>query len=142
MFEDEQNIKEMVQAQQAAWNRGDAHGYADACDDAVTFTSILGVTQFGRTAFIDRHAQLFQTIFKNSKLRTQIQRIHFPAPNIAVVDLAAEVTAYAALPQGVNSRPEGVLRTALLEVLVRAGADWRVVAYHNVDLKTETPSIS
>lgn len=126
---------EIIHRQQEAWKRGDAAGYAADCDSQMSFTNILGEMAFGRQAFETKHAFIFSSIFKGSRLEMEIRRIHFPTPNVALVDVACTLRDYAALPPGVPPRPDGVLRTCLLEVLTRVDDGWRVVAYHNVDVK-------
>ncbi|GAB4505750.1 MAG: hypothetical protein Fur0043_27480 [Anaerolineales bacterium] len=126
---------EIIRRQQDAWNRGDAAGYAADCDENLSFTNIVGEMVFGRQAFEAKHAFIFSHIFKGSRLEMDVRRIQFPAPNIALVDIVCTLRDYAALPPGVPPRPDGLLRTCLLEVLMRTEAGWRVVAYHNVDVK-------
>lgn len=128
-------VTEIIRRQQEAWNRGDAAGYAADCDENLSFTNILGEMVFGRQAFEAKHVFIFSHIFKGSRLEMDIRGVHFPAPDVALVDIACALHNYAALPPGVPPRPDGVLHTCLLEVLVRTDAGWRVVAYHNVDVK-------
>lgn len=131
----EQQIKQIIDRQQDAWNRGDAAGYAVDCDEHMSFTNIVGKMFFGREVFEERHAFLFSQIFKNSMLDMNIQRIHFPVPDIAIVDIACNLGGYQRLPEGVRAQTDGSLHTCLLEVMVRSGSGWRVAAYHNVDVK-------
>jgi uncharacterized protein (TIGR02246 family) len=131
----EQQIEQLINRQQDAWNRGDAAGYSQDCDENLSFTNIVGEMAFGRQAFEAKHAFIFSHIFKGSRLEMDVRRIQFPAPNVALVDIVCTLRDYAALPPGVPPRPDGLLRTCLLEVLMRSEAGWRVVAYHNVDVK-------
>lgn len=128
-------ILQIIRRQQEAWNRGDAAGYSQDCDEQMSFTNIIGKTFFGRDAFEERHEFLFANIFKGSRLEMNVQRIHFPLPNVALVDVACALEGYQRLPEGVSPQANGRLHTCLLEVLVRSESGWRVVAYHNVDVK-------
>ncbi|MCA2002081.1 MAG: SgcJ/EcaC family oxidoreductase [Chloroflexi bacterium] len=128
-------VAQMIRRQQEAWNRGDAAGYAADCDEQMSFTNLIGKTFFGREVFEERHAFLFGSIFKGSRLEMDIRRIHFPAPNVALVDVACTLAGYQRLPEGAAPQSDGLLHTCLLEVLVRAESGWRVAAYHNVDVK-------
>ena len=131
----EQQIKQIINRQQDAWNHGDPAGYAVDCDEQMSFTNIVGKMFFGREVFEERHAFLFSQIFKDSMLDMNIQRIYFPVPDIAIVDIACNLGGYQRLPEGVSPQADGRLHTCLLEVLARSESDWRVVAYHNVDVK-------
>jgi uncharacterized protein (TIGR02246 family) len=126
-------VTQIIRRQQEAWNRGDAAGYAADCEEQMSFTNIVGKMLFGREVFEEHHAFLFGSIFKGSRL--DIRRIHFPAPNIALVDIACTLAGYQRLPEGAAPQNDGLLHTCLLEVLVRTESGWRVVAYHNVDVK-------
>lgn len=128
-------VTQIIRQQQEAWNRGDPAGYAADCDEQMSFTNLIGKMFFGREAFEERHAFLFESIFKGSRLEMEIRRIHFPAPNVALVDVACKLGGYQRLPEGAAPQNDGFLHTCLLEVLVRTETGWRVAAYHNVDVK-------
>jgi uncharacterized protein (TIGR02246 family) len=130
-----EEIKRILSRQQEAWNRADASGFSQDCDMSISFTNILGKVYFGRNLFDERHTDILSTIFKGSALSLSIRRIHFPSPDVAIADLSAAVSDYQALPPEVKSPADGVLRTSLLQVFIRAESGWRVVAYHNVDIK-------
>ena len=130
-----EEIKRIISQQQEAWNRADAADFSQHCDASVSFTTILGKVYFGRNLFDERHAEIFATIFHGSALNMSIQRIHFPNPDVAIVDLNAAVSNYQVLPPGIKAPEDGVLRTSLMQVFIRTESGWRMVAYHNVDIK-------
>jgi uncharacterized protein (TIGR02246 family) len=130
-----EEIKQIISRQQEAWNRADAAEFSKYCDASVSFTTILGKVYFGRNLFDERHAEIFATIFHGSALNMSIQRIHFPNPDVAIVDLNAAVSNYQVLPTGITAPTDGVLRTSLMQVFIRTESGWRMVAYHNVDIK-------
>ena len=131
----QEEITLIIDHQQQSWNRGDAAGYARDCDGNLSFTNIVGKMLFGRQVFEERHAFLFSGIFQGSVLNMAIQRIHFPMPGCAIVDISCTLTKYQALPPGVVPQEDGALHTCLLEVLVQTQTGWLVTAYHNVDKK-------
>lgn len=131
----ETDIQPILDRQKIAWNNGDARAYARDCDEHISFTNILGQVLFGRAGFEAKHDAIFSSFFKGSRMEFAIRRIHFPLPDVAIVDLDVEITAFAGLPPGIAAPADGVLRTCLLQVLVRGDSGWRVTAYHNVDKK-------
>jgi uncharacterized protein (TIGR02246 family) len=131
----QEEITQLINRQQEAWNRADVRGYARHCDENMSFTNITGKTFVGREAFEERHVFLFSSIFKGSRLSMAIERIHFPQPGLALVDIACTVREYQGLPPGIALQKDEALHTCLLEVLVQSENGWRVVAYHNVDQK-------
>jgi uncharacterized protein (TIGR02246 family) len=132
---DEAAIRAVVAEESAAWNVGDAKAYSAHVAEDVSFTNILGVVMYGRKAFESRHAEVFATVFKGSRLQQTIRRLRFVTPDVAIVDVDTEVRGFAGLPPGVKPFPDGTLRTRLLQVLVRRGGEWWIEAYHNVDAK-------
>ncbi len=131
----EEEISQIIARQTQAWGRADAAAFAADCAEDMTFTNICGETLFGKQAFEQKHASVFSTIFAGSALEMTLSRLHFPAPNVAVADMDCRLSGYKALPPGVAPQPDACLRTRLLEVLVRSESGWRVIAYHNVDVK-------
>ncbi len=131
----EEDIQIILHRQKTAWNNGDARAYAQDCDEHISFTNILGQVLFGRTGFEEKHAAIFASFFKGSQMEFSVRRIHFPLPEVAIVDLDVEITAYPALPPGIPAPVGGVLRTCLLQVFVYTDETWHVTAYHNVDIK-------
>ncbi len=137
--DDSKTVADVLGRQEAAWNRGDSKGFAEQFDADGTFTNIIGVTLFGREGFEKQHARIFSTIYKGSTMKLSIRRLNFPNPDVALADVDAEVTNYQRTPAGLPVPGDGVLRTHLLEVLVRKNGAWWVVAFHNVDVIPQPP---
>ncbi len=133
--DDDSAIRKVIAAEQAAWNAGDADAYAAGFHADGSFTNVFGDFHLGREAFRSRHAMLFNTFAKGSKAAFVVQRLHFPAAGVATVDIECQLTSYGALPPGIAAPKDGVLRTRLLQVLVKERGEWWTVAYHNVDVK-------
>ena len=132
---DEQAIRAVLDNQIKGWNTGDAvlHG-RDVAED-VLFTNIRGQSFVGADAFTKQHAAILGTVFKNTTGSQDIEELKFLSDDIAVVKLITSVTGIAKMPGGPVLDAKGRLRTRLLEILVRRGSTWKVVAYHNVDVK-------
>lgn len=143
---DEARIREVIKAQESAWNAGDAAGYCANFQKEGMFTVITGAVLDGRGALQERIGSIFATIFKGSKIKQEVRKIRFTRPrlwdsstvqwsDVAMVEIATEVSDYQALPIGVTASPDGKLRTSMLQVLVKQNGDWWVTAFHNVDVK-------
>jgi hypothetical protein len=65
-----------------------------------------------------------------STLHLHVRRLQCLRPDVAIVDVDADVTGHRAPALGATS-PDGVLRTAMLQVLAEEGGAWHVVAFHN-----------
>ena len=132
---DEERIRGIIAEQVAAWNAGDAKAFSASFAENGSFTNIRGSVFYGHRAFVDRHVEIFRTFFKGSKLAMSPTKIRFVRPDVAIVDIATEVSQLSAAPPGVKPTGDGRIRTRLQEVFVKNAGEWRVEAYHNVDVK-------
>ena len=84
---------------------------------------------------------IFEGRFKQTKLQQDIVSLKFVRPDVAVVEVLTSVTGVVAaqLATGTTGDASGRLRTRLLQVVAKQGAEWKVVAYHNVDVKPGIP---
>lgn len=128
-------IRAIVADQAAAWNDGDASGYARHLAPEASFTNLFGMVMYGAPAFAARHAEILATFYKGTTKHHAVRRIRFVAPTVAIVDIDNEVHGVKAMPAGIVVPPDGIVRTQLMEVFARRGGRWWVEAYHNVDVK-------
>lgn len=135
--EDEAAIRKIVNEQVAAWNAGDAKAFSRHIAKAVAFTNVFGVASYGSAAFEKRNQTMLGSIYKGTTRVMKIRQIRFPAPGVAIVDIENEIHGVKHAPKGIHVTAEGMVRTQLMEVFVRHGAEWWVEAYHNVDVKPE-----
>jgi uncharacterized protein (TIGR02246 family) len=132
---DEGPIRALVEEQVRAWNVGDAVAFSKSFAEDGSFTNIRGTVFYGHKAFEDRHREIFTGFFKGSTLAMSITRIRFIRPDVAIVDLATEVSHLSGAPPGVRPNASGRIVTRLQQVLVNNNGVWQVESYHNVDVK-------
>jgi uncharacterized protein (TIGR02246 family) len=128
-------IRAIVAEQAAAWNAGDAAGYAKHMSPDVSFTNVFGMVMYGAPAFTSRNAEVLATFYKGTTKQHVIHRIRFVTADVALVDIDNEVHGVKAMPGGIVVPADGLIRTQLMEVFVRRDGTWVVEAYHNVDVK-------
>jgi uncharacterized protein (TIGR02246 family) len=133
--EDEAAIRQIIADQVTAWNAGDGKAYSVRFAEDGGFTNIFGMVMYGHEAFERRHSEIFATFFKGTTRTETIRRIRFVKPDVAIVDVDTEVQGITSMPSSVSLQSDGVLRTRLLQVLVKRDGSWWIEAYHNVDLK-------
>lgn len=133
---DEAQIRAIVTEQVTAWNAADAFAFSKSFAENGSFTNIRGTVFYGHKAFEDRHREIFTGFFKGSRLVMSITRIRFVRPDVAIVDLATELSNLSGAPPGVRPNAAGRILTRLQEVCVKDNGIWRVESYHNVDVKT------
>lgn len=132
---DEARIRTIIAEQVAAWNAGDGKAFSASFAQDGSFTNIRGTVFYGHRAFEERHVEIFRTFFRGSKLMMSPSKIRFVRPDVAIVDVATELSELRSAPPGVKPGADGRIRTRLQEVFVKDGGEWRVESYHNVDVK-------
>jgi uncharacterized protein (TIGR02246 family) len=132
---DEGRIRGIIAEQVAAWNAGDAKAFSASFAENGSFTNIRGSVFYGHRAFEDRHVEIFRTFFKGSKLAMSPTKIRFVRTDVAIVDIATELSVLSGAPPGVTPASDGRIRTRLQEVFVKNAGEWRIESYHNVDVK-------
>lgn len=128
----EDEIRRLLEQQIVAWNAGDAAAW---CKDYVTdaaFVNILGMRFESRESNQRRHAELFDGIFKGSRIEQRDMQIRILDDATAIADVTLDLTGFHELPPGIRpSIGEDVLRTLMHFVLVREGARWWIVFSQN-----------
>ena len=135
---DERAIRQIIDNETKAWNAGDAVGYSRDFGQDGIFTNIRGQAFTGYDAFLKQHDFIFRGLFRGTKLQQDVAVLRFPEPGMALIETLTAVTELSQMPPGVTPDPKGRLRTRLLQVIVRRGGEWKIVAYHNVDVKPGT----
>jgi len=136
---DETAVRNIIQEEITAWNSADAAAYSRHFAADGTFTNIRGQFFTGRPAFIERHDYVFKGPFHGSTLKQDVVSLKFVRPDVAVVEVLTSVTGIQKLSPGTNTDDKGRLRTRLLQVIVKDGGEWKIVAYHNTDVKSDVP---
>jgi uncharacterized protein (TIGR02246 family) len=135
-------IESLVAAETDAWNRGDAKAYSARFAAEGGFTNVIGVVYYGREAFEARHAEILKTIFKGSVLKQSIGKLRFIRPDVAIVDINAELTGLGRLPPGMKTDEDHIGHTKLQMVLVKENGEWWITAYHNVSVAPSGAAVS
>ena len=136
---DEAAIRRIVQNEIDTWNKGDAVGYSKDFATNGTFTNIRGRFFTGYDGFLKQHQVIFDGIFKNTTLNQRVVSLTFVRPDVAVVETVTAVSGIAQPPTGVTFDARGRLRTRLLQIVARDNGVWKIVTYHNTDVKPGIP---
>ncbi|HKT42703.1 MAG TPA: SgcJ/EcaC family oxidoreductase [Rhodanobacteraceae bacterium] len=128
----EDAIRQLLDEQIAAWNAGDAEGWCKDFTEDSEFVNIIGARFEDRDANVRRHAELFATIFKGSRLAMREVRIRVLGSSAAFADLVLDLTGFSRLPPGIRpSIGNDVLRTRMHYVLIHDGTRWWIVFSQN-----------
>lgn len=125
-------IRGLLEAQIAAWNAGDAEGWCKDFTEDSEFVNIIGARFENRDANVRRHAMLFATIFRGSRLAVREMKIRALGDFTATADLVLDLTGFSKLPPGIRpSIGNDVLRTRMHYVLIHDDTRWRIVFSQN-----------
>ena len=128
-----QAIRELRQALQAAWNRGDAAGYASLFTEDADFVAWNGVQGHGRRAIEDGHRQLFAGPLAGSRMVLAgdgAEDTPPGPPRFIRPDVAVMVTRDTVAPAGQQAAgPDH--QSVQTFVLTRDSDRWRVAAFQN-----------
>ncbi len=133
-------IRAILQEEVTSWNSGDAPTYSKHFSERGTFTNVRGMFFTGHKQFLDRHVDLFQGMFSKTVLQQEVISFRFLRPDVAIVETLTWVSGFSkdGAPKEVYIDSQGRLHTRLLQVFQKESGDWKIVAYHNVDLKSDT----
>ncbi len=134
-------IRNILQEETDSWNKGDAVGYSKYFAENGTFTNILGSFFIGNETFKVKHEQIFKGIFNGTEMSQKIVSLIFVRQDVAILETLTLINGFSkdGPPKGVNLDEKGRLITRLLQVIVKDGIEWKIVSYHNVDIKPGIP---
>jgi uncharacterized protein (TIGR02246 family) len=124
-------IRQVIGDQAAAWNSGDAPGYAGHFAEDGSFTNVIGTTVFGHMEFEQRHVAFFD-LFQGKRVGGELRRIQFVTPDVAIVDLDAVVRSSRDANRGCGFIGR-LLADRLMQVFVALAGGGS--GHHNVDVK-------
>lgn len=130
-------IKNIIEQETTAWNKGDAKAYSQYFASDGSFTNILGSFFVGYVEFLSRHEQIFKGPFKGTKMTQKIVSLRFVRQDLAIVETITWIDGFSenGPPKGTFLDEKGRLRTRLVQVVAQDGSSWKIVNYHNVDVK-------
>lgn len=127
-------IQAIVQDEQDAWNRGDAHSFAAHFAPDGSFTNIIGMQTYGVEPFFQQHQHIFSTIYKGSHNELKLGKTRFIRPDVAVADVDSTLSHFVSVPPGTPLGSDGAVHTRLQLVLSKDNGTWQIQAFHNVVL--------
>jgi uncharacterized protein (TIGR02246 family) len=138
---DTEDIKKIIQEEEISWNKGNAEIYSLHFAKDGVFTNILGQHFIGHTEFLTRHQQIFKGIFRGTVMQQSIVTLKFVHKDVVIVETLTQISGLLkSVPlKGIYIDEKGILKTRLLQVIRKEKKDWKITAYHNVDIKNEIP---
>ena len=125
--EDKKQIRQVIKNIAAAWAEADAVKFADNFTDDVDYTVWNGLQFKGREANIKGHQQIFDTIYKKTKVDLKIKNIRFLSDKIAAVQVHGEM-----FKDG--KRLENSVSVVPLMIFVKEKGNWRIAILQNTPI--------
>lgn len=128
--EDQEAIRQVMQTLSEGWTNGSGEQFASVFANDHDFVVWNGLYSKGMTPGENAkgHQQIFDTMYKGTRLHYLVDKIKFIRDDIALVHVFGAVT-----PKS-ESRPKDpqVLWSALLE---KQSGTWKILSFHNLDLE-------
>jgi len=122
--EDEAMIRANVKQMETGWNAHDGKAFAAPFAADADYIVINGMLLKGREAIGQAHQRIFDTIFKDTKLKIEIRQIRFLRSDVAIIHTKANVVKKDdAFPAVAGAFPSLVLS--------KDGGKWQIVAFQN-----------
>ena len=139
--EDERAIRNLIARCEAAWNASDSTAFANTMAEDVDFVGLLGERYQGREIVERGHRHIFDTIYRDSRVRYSIELVRFLKPDVALVmmlqsmrsHLPPEIIASTARQRQMSSDMHDSQARATL-TCAKSDGGWRIVAIHNTNV--------
>lgn len=133
MPNDEQALREIVQQLENAWNKGDSVAWTKLFADDADFVHVMGGHFTGAAAIEQGHRLIFDTVYKGSTNRFQVEKIRFAGPNVAIVFIFATLKVnHPGMPPQLYARPTLIAQ--------RRDGRWEIVTFQNTLVTPEGTS--
>jgi uncharacterized protein (TIGR02246 family) len=117
----EEPIRDLVRWLEMSWNSGASAGFATSFAEDADFINILGMHHTGRSAIEAGHRQIFDTVYKGSRVAYTLERVRFVRPEVAIAFVRARLELLAGK----------VLEARPTLTLSRTGERWQIVFLQN-----------
>ena len=125
--EDEAAIRAIVAGLEASWNAADGAGYGTAFAEDADFVNVYGHHFHGRAVIAAGHQQIFDTVYRGSRIAGTVEGVRTIGPGVAL----ARVAYHLRIPRD-GAEHEARARATL--VLTNGGTGWRIAAFHNTPI--------
>ena len=125
MTDEHKSLLELTQKLEQAWNNGDSVTWAAQFREDADFIHVLGGFFHGSRDIEHGHRTIFDTIYKGSHNRYQVEKVRFVREDVAVVFIRAHLTWYLnGAEQHIQARP------TLVAEKTPAG-EWKIAVFQN-----------
>jgi uncharacterized protein (TIGR02246 family) len=130
MTEEHAALLEIVSKLEQAWNNGDSVAWTAQFAGDADFIHILGESFHGSRDIKHGHRTIFDTIYKGSHHRLQVEKVRFLQPHVAVVFIRANLRWY------LNGKEQNIEARPTLVVEKNPAGEWKIAVFQNTMINT------
>jgi uncharacterized protein (TIGR02246 family) len=129
---DEQGLLlEIVRRLEKAWNNGDSVAWTAEFANDADFIHVLGGFFHGSGDIERGHRTIFDTIYKGSHNRFEVEKVRLLRPDVAVVFVRGSLTWY------LNGQEQHIEARPTLVAERNSAGEWKIVAFQNTLITRE-----
>ena len=125
-------IEAIVAGQVAAWNAGDAEGYAARALPGIVFINVIGARYAGREAVIGLWRGILAGLYKGVKIEQRIENIFLVHSDVAIVETLNSLPGSVTEIAGTFPKVRGNYLSRMQQVMVRNADGWWLASGHTV----------
>lgn len=124
---DEQAIRELVAAREAAWNAGDTVAYAQLLTEDADIVSATGRPARGREALLKLFAEQHSNVYAGVRTHTGVTHLRLLGNDVALADVGYELE---------GGKVDAIRRGSMAFVVRKDAGRWRIAAIRSIPEKT------
>ena len=129
---DDAAIRELVKTIEDGWAKKDGSLFAKPFAENADYVIINGMHIKGRTAIANGHQMIFDSFYKETNIKTEVQSIRYIRPDIAIVHFSSHLTG---MSGGKKMDAKGQI--SLTVEKIKTG--WQIVAFQNTGVEAAQP---
>ncbi len=121
--QDEQAIRELVAAREAAWNAGDTVAYAQLLTEDADIVSATGRPARGREAVLKLYAEQHANAYAGVRTHTTVTHVRMIGKDVALADVSYALE---------GGKVDSIRRGSMAFVLRKDAGRWRIAAIRSI----------
>ena len=121
---DDARIRDMVKTLETGWAKKDGNLFASPFAENADYVIINGSYIKGKAAIAEGHQRIFDTFYKETNIKTEVQGIRYLRNDIAVVHVTSHLTG---ISNGQKLDGKGMITLTM----VKSANGWQVEAFQN-----------
>jgi uncharacterized protein (TIGR02246 family) len=124
---DDAQIRELVKTLENGWAKKDGNLFAKPFAENADYVVVNGMYLKGRTAIAGSHQSIFDSFYKETNIKTEVQSIRYIRPDIAIVHVNGHLTG--------SSNGQILDTKGLITLMVeKTTTGWQIDAFQNTQI--------